>query len=102
MENRASLKKPRRFSKNYSKRTLRVSGLYNFVVYRVTFASTDSPAIKAELARLRAADKEREKVHNQKFKGMSLLGSSSMLLVTDLPAGFLNRASDKGKEKATS
>ena len=27
--------------------------------------------IEAELARLRAADKEREKVHNQKFKGMS-------------------------------
>ncbi|KAH9928270.1 uncharacterized protein B0H18DRAFT_1000553 [Fomitopsis serialis] len=29
----------------------------------------DAPAINAEFARLRAMDKEREKVHNQKFKG---------------------------------
>ncbi|KZT73026.1 TPR-like protein [Daedalea quercina L-15889] len=29
----------------------------------------DAPAINAELARLRAMDKEREKAHNQKFKG---------------------------------
>ena len=31
--------------------------------------SADAPAIKAELERLRLADKEREKLHNQKFKG---------------------------------
>ncbi|KAI0342797.1 TPR-like protein [Trametopsis cervina] len=31
--------------------------------------SADGPAIRAELARLRAADKVREKAHNQKFKG---------------------------------
>lgn len=31
--------------------------------------SADKPAIEAELARLRAADKERERKHNQKFKG---------------------------------
>ncbi|EMD33991.1 hypothetical protein CERSUDRAFT_117513 [Gelatoporia subvermispora B] len=30
---------------------------------------SDTPAINAELARLRAKDKEREKVHNQKFRG---------------------------------
>jgi hypothetical protein len=35
----------------------------------------DKAAIQAELARLRAVDKEREKKHNQKFKGMSYLGS---------------------------
>lgn len=29
----------------------------------------DAVAINAELARIRAADKEREKKHNQKFKG---------------------------------
>ncbi|KAI0950989.1 hypothetical protein AcW1_008149 [Taiwanofungus camphoratus] len=29
----------------------------------------DAPAINAELTRLRAIDKEREKAHNQKFKG---------------------------------
>ena len=29
----------------------------------------DAPAINAELSRLRAMDKEREKAHNQKFKG---------------------------------
>ena len=33
----------------------------------------DKPAIEAELARLRAADKEREKAHNQKFKGIFFL-----------------------------
>ncbi|GJE88723.1 TPR-like protein [Phanerochaete sordida] len=30
---------------------------------------TDKPSIEAELARLRALDKEREKKHNKKFKG---------------------------------
>lgn len=30
----------------------------------------DAPTLNAELARLRAVDKEREKAHNQKFKGM--------------------------------
>ncbi|KAI0734329.1 hypothetical protein C8Q72DRAFT_808955 [Fomitopsis betulina] len=30
---------------------------------------SDAPAINAELTRLRAIDKEREKTHNQKFKG---------------------------------
>ncbi|OCH93031.1 TPR-like protein [Obba rivulosa] len=30
---------------------------------------SDAPAINAELTRLRAIDKEREKAHNQKFKG---------------------------------
>ena len=29
----------------------------------------DAPAIRVELDRLRAMDKEREKQHNQKFKG---------------------------------
>lgn len=29
----------------------------------------DAPTLNAELARLRAVDKEREKAHNQKFKG---------------------------------
>ncbi|EKM58357.1 uncharacterized protein PHACADRAFT_252612 [Phanerochaete carnosa HHB-10118-sp] len=42
--------------------------------------TSDKPAIEAELARLRAADKEREKKHNQKFKG------------------FLNRDKGKGVE----
>ena len=32
--------------------------------------SLDGPIIQAELARLRAADKVREKEHNKKFKGM--------------------------------
>lgn len=31
---------------------------------------TDSAAVNAELTRLRAIDREREKAHNQKFKGM--------------------------------
>ena len=39
----------------------------------------DKAAVEAELTKLRAADKERERVHNQKFKGIYLpinLGSS--------------------------
>lgn len=31
---------------------------------------SDAPAATAELKRLRAIDKEREKVHNQKLRGM--------------------------------
>lgn len=40
----------------------------------------DGPSIEAELSRLRAAEKVREKAHNQKFKGKS----SDFLMLTFL------------------
>lgn len=37
----------------------------------LTFYKLDAASIKTELERLRAMDREREKKHNQKFKGPS-------------------------------
>ena len=61
---------------------------------------SDAPAATAELKRLRAIDKEREKVHNQKMRGMFAHGlvqcrSHSWHLST----GWLNRG---GLEASTS
>ena len=41
--------------------------------------ASDAAAIKAEHDRLRAIDKEREKKHNQKFKGPSSTGFARLM-----------------------
>lgn len=46
----------------------------------MSYIIIDALAINAELARLRAMDKEREKVHNQKFKGNRDLCPASLAL----------------------
>ncbi len=58
----------------------------------------DIPTIDAELTRLRAMDKEREKVHNKKFKGKSICRRGRRRTLQPLfgPSGFLNR--EKGSK----
>ena len=60
----------------------------------------DAPAATAELKRLRTIDKEREKVHNQKMRGMFALGLVQCCSHSwHLSTGWLNRG---GLEASTS
>jgi tetratricopeptide (TPR) repeat protein len=53
---------------------------------------SDAPAATAELKRLRAIDKEREKVHNQKMRGMYIHGLAKCCCYSGhLLTGWLNR-----------
>lgn len=52
---------------------------------------SDAPAATAELKRLRAIDKEREKVHKQKLRGMHVHELSQVLLSLWALTGWLNR-----------
>jgi len=62
---------------------------------------SDAVAINAELARIRAVDKEREKKHNQKFKGFLNRGKGSEITqatenTNSLPArGFIEEVVDE-------
>jgi len=60
----------------------------------------DAPAATTELKRLRAIDKEREKVHNQKMRGMYIHGLAKRCRHSGhLSTGWLNRG---GLEASTS
>jgi hypothetical protein len=58
----------------------------------LSYAISDAPAATAELKRLRAIDKERERVHNQKLKGMRIHVESGRILSSlNLSIGWLSR-----------
>jgi len=67
----------------------------------LTKNASDAAAINAELTRIRAADKEREKKHNQKFKGFLNRGKPSEATTgtenaNSLPArGFIEEVVDE-------
>jgi hypothetical protein len=52
---------------------------------------SDAPAATTELKRLRAIDKEREKVHNKKLKGTQIHGLGYVLSSPTLSTGWLSR-----------
>ncbi len=51
----------------------------------------DAPAAAAELKRLRAIDKERERVHNQKLRGMYIYDLTKCCRHSGPSTGWLNR-----------